>query len=521
MASLTVTGRTAAPSCEWLAGDFHVHTVYSHDAYGGPDDPGTGPDEFYTLGWTPGQQGAIAESRGLDFIAISDHNNVDGFLARDTAATGLGFYESGWGRADQVPGGQPLIWVPDYENSVSGAGHAQMHGATKVYDRSLPALDAAAAIRGDGGAFQINHPADTDWHTYTSDKDGDGAQDYDEFTYDYPGFAPDALEVWNIGAWFYEPPMPATNDHEFPLFMYDDFLDQGFHVAATGGSDNHWRSTTAAQGVGQPTTWVCASERTSHGIIHGVLDNRTTVSHQPPAYLGARAFLNADGDGDGTFESIVGDTVEPGSKIQAVIENGQGATLRLVTNGGGVLAERTVNSFNYSATFDVPENASWVRAEVFYPDGQESRGELKPLCDMSNELFGSEPDSRNTYCENRLAVVALTSPIYFEAPDFDPVTTITYDGDTQAKVGSTITLAATLLDSTNAPLPDQAITFSFRGSTYGATTDVNGRAVVNGVKLSGPPGSYEVISSFAGTETYNASQDHDVVSVTTGNGRPK
>ena len=518
---LPLGAQAQEPPCEWVAGDFHVHTVYSHDAYGGPDDDETGPEDFYTLGWTPGQQGAISESRGLDFIAITDHNNVNGYEQRDAPATGVGLWESGWGRQNQLPGGNPLIWVPDYENSVSGAGHAQMHGATKVYDRSLRAPDAAAAIRADGGAFQINHPADTGWHTYTNDKDGDGVQDFDEFTYDYPGFAPDALEVWNIGAWFYEPPFPATNDHEFPLQMYDDFLDQAFHVAATGGSDNHWRSTTAVQGVGQPTTWVCASERSAHGIIHGVLANHTTVSNQPPAYMGPRAFLNADGDGDGTFESIVGDSVEPGSKIQAVVENAEGATLRLVTNGGSVLTEETITSFNYSATFDVPDTTTWVRAEVFYPDGLEARAELKPLCDTSNELFGSDPESRNTYCENRLAVIALTSPIYFEAAEFDPTTTLTYDGDTQVKVGSTITLAATLLDSASEPLADQTITFAFRGRTYTATTDANGRAVAAGVKATGPPGSYEVVSSFAGTDTYSPSQDQDLVSVTTGNGRPR
>src|SRR5918996_48302 len=96
--ALPLAAQAQAPDgCDWYAGDFHVHTVYSHDAYGGPDDDGTGPDEFYTLGWTPGQQGAIAESRGLDFIAITDHDNVDGYLARDSAATGAGFYESGWG----------------------------------------------------------------------------------------------------------------------------------------------------------------------------------------------------------------------------------------------------------------------------------------------------------------------------------------------------------------------------------------------------------------------------------------
>jgi glycosyltransferase involved in cell wall biosynthesis len=34
---------------------------------------------------------------------VTDHNNVDGYLARDQAATGVGLYESGWGRQNQLP----------------------------------------------------------------------------------------------------------------------------------------------------------------------------------------------------------------------------------------------------------------------------------------------------------------------------------------------------------------------------------------------------------------------------------
>src|SRR5687768_6126643 len=52
----------------WLAGDLHCHTVLSHDVWGGPDDDNTGFEESYTWGWTAGEQIAIAEARGLDFL---------------------------------------------------------------------------------------------------------------------------------------------------------------------------------------------------------------------------------------------------------------------------------------------------------------------------------------------------------------------------------------------------------------------------------------------------------------------
>ena len=493
-------GTSELSGCEWLAGDFHVHTVYSHDSYGGPDDHETPPEDFYTLGWTPAQQGAIAEARGLDFIAITDHNNVDAYANRDAPASGLDLYESGWGRTDQVPGGEPLVWVPDYENSVSGAGHAQMHGATRVYDRDLAAPEVAAALRADGGAFQINHPSDMDWHD-------------DAGNYLYPGFAPDALEVWNIGPWFYQPPFPATNDHEFPLRMYDVFLDQGFEIAATGGSDNHWRATTAVQGVGQPTTWVCAEERTASGIIAALHGGHTAVSNQPPALGGATARLLADSDGDGTFEAMSGDSVTPGSRIRVDVSGAAGATLRLVTDGGRTLAEELVGGAEFSATHTVPAESTWVRAEVFYPDGALARNELRPLCDVSNELFGDERDSRNTLCENRLAMLALTSPIYFKDPVVESATRLVYDGPRRAPVGSQIDLTATLTRASGSPVSDEPVTFAFRGETFNATTDDRGRATV-ATRAAGPPGDYAVHVSYADRDDLDPAHIEATVSVT-------
>ncbi len=92
------------PNGQWLAGDFHVHTVLSHDVWAGPDDDNTGLEEFYTLGFTAGQQIANAEQRGLHFVALTDHDRVE--------ALRLPEYRS-----------SKLVLVPGYEHSLSG-GHA-------------------------------------------------------------------------------------------------------------------------------------------------------------------------------------------------------------------------------------------------------------------------------------------------------------------------------------------------------------------------------------------------------------
>lgn len=484
----------AARDCEWLAGDFHVHTLYSHDVWGGPgrEDTNTDPMEkppesfadIITLGWLPAEQAALAASRELDFMEITDHDDVRAQL------------DGGWGS-------NGITWIPSYENTVSGAGHAQMHGATKEDSYyGTNAEEIAAKLRSEGGLFQINHPSDGGW----TNPDG---------SLKFPALMPDALELWNIGVWLYHPPFPSTNDHEYPLGLYNDLLDQGGQVAATGGSDSHWRSTSAVQGIGQPTTWVCASGRSPQAILDGVKQSRTTLSHQPPAYSGTFAYLEADSDGDGNYEAMLGDTVAPGSSVRAVVENAPGATLRLVTNGGAVMAESRISGTPFSATFTVPPDSTWVRAEVFYPDGLDARQQLKPLCDASEQLIRPDKrDEENLYCENRLAVVALTSPIYFQAADFDPTTTLVYDGDTSAKVGSVATFAATL-SGTDGPISGATITFTYRGDTYSAVTDGAGRATTQ-VKVVGPPGTYDVVSSFAGSDIYSASSDTDPFTATAG-----
>jgi hypothetical protein len=500
-----------ANDCEWLAGDFHVHTVYSHDSWSGPgtEDPNGNdpfgsfpgdPEEFFgdvvTLGNTVAESRDLAQSRGLDFVAITDHDNV---MAQQDPAFGSG----------------DLIWVPDMEYNAPGAGHAQMHGTTQGpdhYTGTTPQI--AEQLRGEGGAFQINHPSDGDWHTY-NDANGDGQRQFDEFTYKFPGFAPDSLEVWNLGVWFYQPPNVATNDHEFTPQMYDSLLDQGFRVAATGGSDSHWKSTSAVQGVGQPTTWVCAASRDAQGVIDGVRANRTTIANQPPTYQGPFAYLEADSDGDGNFEAMIGDAVLPGSSVRVVVERVPGAVVRLVTNSATPLEDRDVTSADFSTTFEVPSDATWARAEVFFRDAQDVRREFQPWCEMSNQLFGEKPDERNNYCNNRIAMQAMTSPIYFEASNFDPATTLVYDGDTRARVGSTATLAATLTDSTGAPLAGQLVTFMFRDQVYEALTDDSGRASVQ-THVGGPPRDEIVHVNFAGTDTYDPAHLETLLSITSG-----
>jgi hypothetical protein len=450
----------AAPAGEWVAGDLHVHTIYGHDTCVTPaeawDDSTTDRsarkacEDPYVVGFAPAERLADAEARGLDFLALTDHTNVVG--QSDTTYAG------------------PVLRLPAYENSQPG--HVQMLGATGCYsnDGLVPGavLDChrrvtdqsaageqrlADALRADGGVFQVNHPSDHAW----------------------PGryghaVVPDTVEVWNIGGWWFQRPFPSANDNDTSLAYWDGFLRAGHQVAATGGSDSHWRATSQFQGVGEPTTWVWVTERSVRGVLEGLRAHRTTISMEPPARLGPRVYLEADADRNGTYEAMVGDAVPPGARFRVRTENVlPGSVLRVVTEAGAT--ETTLTGAAYE--FDSPAR-TYVRVEVRAPDAQAPR---TTACDpVARELekhFGEE----FTYCRNALVMQALSSPVYVRAPAPQAPTALTYTGATAAR-GATHDLAARLTTRDGAPLAGEPVTFTTSTATYAATTGADGVARV-------------------------------------------
>lgn len=357
----------------WLAGDLHVHSTYSHDSYGGPGDDNTGPEDINTFGFPVLGDFALAASRGLDFLAITDHMDV-----RSQSDPGFGAYG--------------VIGVPGYENSLDG--HAQMLGARRVFPKpdtsSATAVTAhAEALRDEGGVFQINHPVDS---TTDDPHDLDWALGYQ--------VVPDTVEAWNSSR-LYQPPLPASNSHDDAIRYWEGWLDRGARVALTGGSDSHWVATAAGQGPGQPTTHVFALDPTVDGILEGLRRGRTFVSHQPPAYGGPRVVLEADGDGDGRFEALMGDTVPAGAAARVRVTGAPGTLLRIVGTGGAeVFKPVLVTSPSFTHRFRAPAGRTWLRAEVGQEDLLALRRSVCP-----RPLLGS-------YCRNRLLVLAMTSALY-------------------------------------------------------------------------------------------------------------
>ncbi|MBV9871868.1 MAG: CehA/McbA family metallohydrolase [Frankiaceae bacterium] len=334
---------------------------------------------------------AEAHDRGLDFVALTDHNNV--VNQHDPSALA-------WQRSHPA-----FIVVPGYENSQ--AGHVQMLGARRCYgnhgalrhrtiecdaavdDRSSRGMHAVArGLRRAGGVFQINHPSDRSWL---------GAYQRT--------LVPDTVEVWNIGPWAFQSPLPSSNDNDFSLRWYDGFLRRGDQVAVTGGSDSHWRSTDAVQGIGDPTTWVFVRHRTVRGVLAGLRAHHTYVSTLPPSEAGPRLLLEADTDHDGGFEAIPGSTSTQRATYRLETVNAlPGSQVRIVTDRGEVQLPLPASG---TLTFElgrdgVPHAARFVRAELLADDAKQLRA---AGCDA---FVGS----RSTLCRNDLAMESLTSPIF-------------------------------------------------------------------------------------------------------------
>ncbi|HEX8123108.1 MAG TPA: CehA/McbA family metallohydrolase [Solirubrobacteraceae bacterium] len=365
----------AAVSGEWLAGDGHVHTCYSHDAYCPPDDDNTGPDTFYSSMGTVAQRFAEGAAKGLDYLVISDHDD-----------------RRAW--TDPDFGSQGVLGVKAYEWSVSGGrGHAQMLGATRDYGKGADPLAAAQALNADGGLFQANHPSYRAGATVTDCAQATAA---DTPLHWKLGFSvrPDAIEVWNPTALI--PPAEV---------FWECWLQRGAHVPVTAGSDSHGATQP---NLGMPTTWVLARDRRQASILRALRLGRTTLSRLPPALGGARLLLEADGDRDGTYEATMGDTVRPGTPMR-VRADGLSAPGRVrVRAGGATLLDGAALAPGGEVRFAAPDRPGWVRA-ILYQEQQSA--DVDPFCRPP-----ASAESPIVLCSADLATSAMTSPIYLERP---------------------------------------------------------------------------------------------------------
>lgn len=235
----------AAPG--WYRGDLHSHTGNSDGrcaSQGGNRVPC--PVER-TI--------AAAAERGLDFIAITDHNTTAHYAAM---------------RALQ-PAYDKLLLVPGREITTFW-GHANVFGMTGFLDFRTATANAKAATwldaaRAAGAVVSINHPAAPSGEICM----GCGWR--------IGGLAPgavQAVEVVNGGT------MVQTGSAEGPLqgfAFWHERLNAGERLTAIGGSDNHdaGQPLDRTGSIGSPTTVIHMAELSVKGMLDGLRAGRAFI----------------------------------------------------------------------------------------------------------------------------------------------------------------------------------------------------------------------------------------------------
>lgn len=331
------------PAGTWLAGDLHCHSTYSHDVWAGPGDDNTGEEEFYTHGHTPGEQIALAELRGLDFLAITDHNRVASLHAPDYVS-------------------QRLVLVPGYEHSLPQSDHAGVFLPTRELLPDVIPADGGTAVWLDeiharGGMAVVNHP-------YYGNREDGAARAWDVEVAESLRF--DAVEVWN-SMWLtrYDTVPVYEPDNSLAVTWWEQTFAPARRGTAVGASDNHWKLLDGSAGVGQPTTWVYAPTRDAAGVIAGVQAGRTTVSWQPPGLGGPQLLLDVV-ETWSDRAAMVGGSVRGDGPLLAVVTvvGAAGQRLRLVSSGE-VVHEQAVSPL--ASRIEVPvvlPPGGWLRAEL-------------------------------------------------------------------------------------------------------------------------------------------------------------
>ena len=299
------TGTPARPTLPaardgWWRGDLHCHTRYS--------DGDSWPSEMLHA----------ATEAGLDFLGVTDHNNI-----RHQAEYARG-------------GGDGPVVLPGIEVTTYG-GHWNAWGTDRWWEFRTPearAVERAMADAMAAGAFvSVNHPKPfgPPW--------------------EYPAVrSMHAVEVWN-GPW---------DLNSAALGFWEERLRAGARLAAVGGSDTHLLRAhdpdpRHAQRLGTPTTWVAAGATLDPASILDALRN-------------ARTFVSASPSGPQLY-------LEPGGRgVRVSVRGASGAALQVVTDSGCVAAAAVTDAAEWTESYAVPRDTAYVRAQL-----ANERGELIAL----------------------------------------------------------------------------------------------------------------------------------------------
>jgi hypothetical protein len=329
------------PDSRWYRGDLHMHTAHSDG--GCPNASGTKKVPcplFLTV--------ANAAKRGLDFIAISEHNTMSQVSEM----------------RELQPYFDTMLMIPAREITTF-EGHANLFGVSQPLDfrvgsAAVPDWNALLAdVARAKGLISINHPR------RPNDETCMGCGFTPRNVVDMHGFQ--AIEAVNGGD-------AERADSGIPF--WEAQLDAGLRMTGIGGSDSHDGSDAPrdkyAGRIGSPTTVVHARDLSMEGILDGIRAGHVFVDVEGSRERSLDVQATA-----GSRSVEMGDalTAVKGASVHVVVHSHAlgGQLLRVLDNGKPVdLAGHDVIPPTGEAAFDWNSDgkAHWLRVDVRSPEGK-------------------------------------------------------------------------------------------------------------------------------------------------------
>ena len=327
-------GLAAAPlktGSGWYRGDLHAHTGHS-DGSCQTQSGARAPCPVY-------RTAEAAAARGLDFIAITDHNTTSQFEAM----------------AELQPAFDKLLLIPGREITTF-QGHANVFGPTafidfRLGDRAVPDMKTLQGlVEVAGGLLSINHP---------SAPSGEACMGCGWTASDTDYGKVQAIEVANGGS------ERAQGGAEGPLSglaFWQAQLDAGHRITAIGGSDNHdaGLDRDTASAIGRPTTVVYAEWLSTPGLLAGLQSGRV--------------FIDLDGTRDRMLD-IMARALSGTAVMGGVLAVKRGEVVRFAATAKGadlagleVVRDGVTQTMRFEQpgvfSIKVDDSATWVRVNL-------------------------------------------------------------------------------------------------------------------------------------------------------------
>ena len=343
LASLSASPVRAGPG--WYRGDLHLHTAHSDGACLSHRGLKVPCPVFKTL--------EAASARGLDFIAVTDHNATSQNQSLRELAP---YYDD-------------LLLIPGREITTF-QGHANVFGPTGPLDFQLTGPRASTLskildeVAASGGVLSINHPGLPS---------GEACMGCGWSAPDTPYARIGVMEVVNGGA------LAIAGGKADGLFSglpaWEAQLNAGRRITAIGGSDNHDATLDPAKApaVGVPTTVVHADELSQVAILAAIRAGHVCIdvtgSRDRRVEVTAQAGGVTAEMGD-VLAAPVGTTV----RVSVHVVGGAGGKLRLAGSAAplATLSDAPLATADETRNFDLVSDGKpgWLRVDLWGADGR-------------------------------------------------------------------------------------------------------------------------------------------------------